>query len=664
MPDLGFTEDAITVVVADMRDVVVTLSEPAEAGGYDVNLTALDPDGTVMLGASQVTIGAGEQTATLSFTALATGTPALITAGAPYANPGDIAVAVIAPPNPSFAERSVVVQPRLTSSVDLVLDQPAPTDGLTVDLGVFGGGAQVAPQVVFAGGESAMSVMVDGARPGDFTLSATTAHGRTATTAVAVRQAVASSAPSVIRASALGNEVLIRVSIDGTNPLTAVRVEVPVGWSTPDVAEMTAARGDGVDLSADLARGTPGGGASGGTEIDLALSTAVNPSDAEPWVDVTFGGMVAHEVLGWSSWPVQVDDGAGLAAVFGEVEVLVQGTAADGAGVVSLLTAPTPLVATATGGSVVINVTNDVELVTDAATIFADWTQHGANLNWQLNNHATHGTIMVTPVNGNPGYFISDDALSNGTIELEIASLTTGDDDFIGLVFRWQDPCNFYLLDWKQGNQNNGGQAANAGVTVRRVNNCDHDGDGTPDGMGRLWGNVNRPNVLGTFHGTGWVDNRFHTLRVEFDGPRIDVTVDGTPRISVNDPAGFSSGSYGPYSYSQAQTAIRNLRVTRSAAVIDRVEVEVPASWMVSASRAAVGLVDRTSSLTFGAGGPSGGTIITLDAAGIAPETALRLAVDLAPMPAAGTYPIGVRTAGAAGELADVATPLTLTIDP
>ena len=668
IPALSFTEAAVTVVYQDVRSLTVLMSEVAETGGYDVAVTALDPDGTVMLDAGMLTIPAGMQTALIGFTALATGTPALITASAPFAISGDVVVAVIDPPQPSFALETVVVQPRLTASVDLLLDRPAPTDGAAVDLEVFGGGATVAASVQLAASEDALAIMLDGVFPGDFTLSATTAHGRTATVAVHVRQAVASSAPAIIRASALGNEVLVRIATDGVQDLQAAQIEVPPGWSTPDLATTTAVLGDGTDVSGQLTRGAPSAGPSGGTVIDLDLTAPVRPSDASPWVDVLFSAVVAHEVLGWSSWPVQVDSGNGLVPVFGEVELLVQGTAADGAGVVALSTLPTPLAATATGAAVVVSLTNDVELITDASTIFNNWTQYGDNLRWGLQNHATFGQIMITPVNGDPGYFISDDALANGTIELEIGSLTTSDDDFIGLVFRWQDSCNFYLLDWKKGSQNNGGQQANEGMTLRRVTGCDHDGNGAADGMGRLWGNVGRPNILGTFHnGTaGWVANRFHVLRVEFDGPNIAVLVDDVPRISVSDPAGFSDGRYGPYSYSQAQTAIRNLRVTRSAAVIDTVEVEVPSSWVVGAPYVLVGAVDRTADLVVGAAGTGagGGTPITLSGAAIQPEVEYQLTFGLSPVPAAGSYAIGVRTAGAAGELMPVVSQPTLTVVP
>ena len=657
VPNLGFSESAITIVPGDVREVQVTLTETAETGGYDVFVMLDDPDGTLSA-PTMVTIPEGARSVNASLTAVQSGAPVMITASAPFATSGDMIVGVVPPPTPSFAESPVVTQPLLDRTYDLELDAPAPTDGLVVALGVFSGGATVPANVSFAGGEQSRMFTVTGVTPGDFTLSATTAHSRTATVALHVREAVASSAPTVIRAATLGNEVLIRVTTDGTNPIAAVRIEVPARWSTPQLSDITATLGDMTDVSTGLTRGAPGAGPNGGTTIELMLAQPVLTTDGSPWVDVLFESMSALDVLGLSHWPVEVDDGSGYAGVYGRVEVLVRGTAADGAGTVALTTVPDPLLAMSTNATVTLSLTNDVEVVTNAATIFRDWSSQGANRQWELFNHGTFGQVLRTPLNTDPGYFVSDDVLTDGTIDLQIGALTTGDDDFIGLVFRWVDTCNFYLLDWKKGNQNSGGQVATAGLALRRISNCDHDGDGTPDALSRLWGNEStRPNVLAVAQGAGqgWVSNRLHQMRVVLAGNHIEVFIDGTQKMSVDDPAGWTEGRYGPYAYSQAQTSIRDLRVLRGSATIDVIEVELPAPWQVQLT-ARVGALDRTSDLMVN------GTSIRLEGAALLPEATFDLIMAFPAAPPAATYPIVVRTAGTGGELLPVASQPALVV--
>ncbi|MDJ0838751.1 MAG: choice-of-anchor Q domain-containing protein, partial [Acidobacteriota bacterium] len=78
---------------------------------------------------------------------------------------------------------------------------------------------------------------------------------------------------------------------------------------------------------------------------------------------------------------------------------------------------------------------------------------------------AGDGTSITQTSNGNPGVWLSADELANGRFEGQIQVTAGSDDDYIGLVFGWQDARNFYLFDWKRGSQNE----ALAGMNLRRV---------------------------------------------------------------------------------------------------------------------------------------------------------------------------------------------------
>ncbi|WP_143177602.1 Ig-like domain-containing protein [Cystobacter ferrugineus] len=671
VPRLGFELPSISLVPGESLETEVTLTESAEAGGYPVGLTLTDPAGILAPVAGMSTIPEGKRRVALSLTGVQTGPEATLSAGTPFAEAASLRVRVVAPPVPVLPDARLWILPRIAETFQLGLDAPAPTAGRSVALAVSNGGAVVPSTVHFPAGSNTQSAVIEGATPGDYALTATSGDGTVDTVQVGVRQAIARSTPEVIRAATQNNQIRVRVATDGVTKLAGVRIEVPIGWSIPEVH---AVLGNGTDVTHAVTRGTPGEGPGGGTLVTVVPPTPVSPSDAKPWLDVTFERMMAHEVLGVSTWPVTVDNGAGYVPMLGDgVQVRVHGTAADGAGVVALTTDPSPLVAGTRNASFTLTVDNNVEVMTDPTTIFQQWAQHGQDLNWHLYNHPTHGTILRTSVNGDPGYFTSADALSDGTIELEIGSLTTTDDDFIGLVFRWVDECNFYLLDWKQADQHADGLYGRAGLALRRISNCDFRGDGSgPTGLAELWDNDNdaaspRPNILASDLGPtkGWVANTFYKLKVVLDGPDIDVFIDGLPRLSVKDPGGFTSGRYGPYAYSQAETAIRGLKVSRTATTIDTVTVELPPGWpvpTVGQLSVKVDDVDRSANVLVGAQGPGGGPLLSLTSAGILPGHRYTLEVTGFTAPASGSYPLIVRTAGRQGELQELKTQPHLTV--
>ena len=175
------------------------------------------------------------------------------------------------------------------------------------------------------------------------------------------------------------------------------------------------------------------------------------------------------------------------------------------------------------------------------------WNQQGpaGNGNWNVN---PAGTQVLQTINGNPTVFLSPNSIINDNIQGDIRVVTTGDDDYIGFVFGWQSINDFYLFDWKQGNQS----GSLRGFTLAHVTG----------GLGSIpFGNHQTSsagyNVLDTNTGIGWLDNTTYTFTVGYNSGSIVVSVlggqFGTETNVLATGGSFSAGQFGFYNFSQAQ---------------------------------------------------------------------------------------------------------------
>lgn len=87
----------------------------------------------------------------------------------------------------------------------------------------------------------------------------------------------------------------------------------------------------------------------------------------------------------------------------------------------------------------------------------------GGAANWVLSD--SNHTVTQTR-NSDPAIYLSDFALQNTEIRGTWRVNDSGDDDYIGFVFGYQDRGHFYHFDWKRGNQGCGLR----GMTMRIVN--------------------------------------------------------------------------------------------------------------------------------------------------------------------------------------------------
>jgi len=198
-----------------------------------------------------------------------------------------------------------------------------------------------------------------------------------------------------------------------------------------------------------------------------------------------------------------------------------------------------------------------------SAVDLTGWTAQGGTSSWNV--QAGNDSVLQT-INGSPTIFsdLSVSSTQGQALSGNIEVTTTGDNDFIGFVLGYDTGdlaatglstagSDFFLVDWKQGNQGNG----LAGLAISHVT-----GASTGIGIGSdFWDHIGavdeiaRGNNLGS---TGWVDNVEYSFDLLFTSNLIQVSVDGVLELSINpnDVSGLSSfadGSFGFYNFSQSQ---------------------------------------------------------------------------------------------------------------
>lgn len=200
---------------------------------------------------------------------------------------------------------------------------------------------------------------------------------------------------------------------------------------------------------------------------------------------------------------------------------------------------------------------------TQASAVAVDlsgWTAQGGSSSWNV--QAGNDTVLQT-VNGAPTVFFDSSVTSTQGTALSgnIKVTTTGDDDFIGFVLGYQNneifssSADFYLVDWKQGDQAGWGK----GLGISHVTNGSN-GNSSSTG-GSFWqhtaGQVDLITRATNLGNTGWADLVEYSFNIIFTSNLIEVAVDGVTELSItpSDVAGvssFSDGAFGFYNYSQS----------------------------------------------------------------------------------------------------------------
>lgn len=163
------------------------------------------------------------------------------------------------------------------------------------------------------------------------------------------------------------------------------------------------------------------------------------------------------------------------------------------------------------------------------------------------------GGLVATQVN-NPmaSVYVKDVDFESIRVAGRVSVTTLSDDDMFGVVFGWQDPEHFYLLDWKQAEQEDGACGlAPAGVTLKRI-----DATEPLTACADLWAGAGTGKVvpLSEATGEGWVENTVYDFELVFRPGTIRVTLTQGDVVVANiesDDTTYSHGRFGFYNYSQ-----------------------------------------------------------------------------------------------------------------
>jgi len=170
------------------------------------------------------------------------------------------------------------------------------------------------------------------------------------------------------------------------------------------------------------------------------------------------------------------------------------------------------------------------------------WVAEGGG-NW---NVAVPPNSVNQTINGRPAVFHNNTNSQGTALSGSIKVGNNWDNDFVGFVLGYDAgelasaTSDFWLIDWKQGNQG----TASRGLALSHVTGNSAEND--------FWahnGAVDEVQRAANLGDTGWVDGTEYTFDLTFTDSLIEVFVNGTLELSL---AGvFGDGGFGFYNYSQ-----------------------------------------------------------------------------------------------------------------
>ncbi len=157
-------------------------------------------------------------------------------------------------------------------------------------------------------------------------------------------------------------------------------------------------------------------------------------------------------------------------------------------------------------------------------------------------------TVARQTRNSDPSIFLSDFSVSNEAIEGTLRVEDSGDDDYIGFAFGYQDAQHFYLFQWNQVDQG----TAPRGMTVRAIN------ADSPLMVPDFESGVNIGNRVRVIYQNSipWAAFTTYQYRLEFTPGRFGITIKQGNTVlasTVIQDGTYLSGRFGFYEYSQEQ---------------------------------------------------------------------------------------------------------------
>lgn len=204
---------------------------------------------------------------------------------------------------------------------------------------------------------------------------------------------------------------------------------------------------------------------------------------------------------------------------------------------------------------------------------FTDW--NGAGQSWQSWSVLSASEVeevdeSIPPM---PNFFISDQDLLDVKLAFDALVLTSGDDDFIGIVLGFQDPVGTgtteyrcILFDWKSKEEDAFSYIAEEGYSLSEFH-----GSIDNDNLSRyFWGhngfasNSNYDFLAKNYGlGKGWIPMTNYHFEVTYTAGKIIIEINGNKVFDVEHCN--QAGRIGFYTYSQHEVIFSNLTLTQKA---------------------------------------------------------------------------------------------------
>jgi hypothetical protein len=171
--------------------------------------------------------------------------------------------------------------------------------------------------------------------------------------------------------------------------------------------------------------------------------------------------------------------------------------------------------------------------------------------NWVL---AADNFSVTQEINADPSFYLNNLSQTNYSMDGQWRVLTQSDNDFMGFVFGYQNSSNFYLFDWKQGQQDYVGTTAYEGFTIKRISAAS-EGLLTLSDFWSSTGHANSTTLASNWGaGKGWADLTTYDFHLDFAPGTFSMSVmQGMTTlwdVTVSDGM-FGYGEFGFYNFSQ-----------------------------------------------------------------------------------------------------------------
>lgn len=173
--------------------------------------------------------------------------------------------------------------------------------------------------------------------------------------------------------------------------------------------------------------------------------------------------------------------------------------------------------------------------------------------NWSLS--ADNFSVTQT-INADPSFYYNNISQTSYQMDGKWKVLTASDNDFMGFSFGRQNSSNYYLFDWKQGQQDYVGTTAFEGFSIKKISALS-EASLTLSDFWSSTGHANSTVLASNFGaGKGWADMTEYDFHLDFAPGTFSVTVmQGATTlwdVTVNDGS-FTYGEFGFYNFSQEQ---------------------------------------------------------------------------------------------------------------